>query len=79
MYQSIEVVMATARGVSWNLFMSNWYKWKYKEFLLLFVSANEQNPPSSNTAFAIGLFMFESQYTVLFQESYRHLILIYCC
>ena len=71
--------MATAREVSWNLFMSNLCKWKYKEFLQLFVSDNEQNPPSSNTAFAIGLFMFESQYTVLFQESYRHLILIYCC
>ena len=79
MFQLIEVVMATARGVSWNLFMSNRYKWKYKGFLLLFVSANEQNPPSSNTAFAIGLFMFESQYTVLFQDSYKRLILIYCC
>ena len=79
MFQLIEIVMATARGVNWNLFMSNLYKWKYKEFLLIFVSANEQNPPSSNTELAIGLFMFESQYTVLFQESYRHLILIYCC
>ena len=44
MYQSIEVVMATARGVSWNVFIANLYKWKYKEFLLLFVSANEQTP-----------------------------------
>ena len=34
--------MATARGVSWNLFIANLYKWKYKEFLLLFVSAKEQ-------------------------------------
>ena len=36
-------------------------------------------PPPYNTVFAIGLVMFESQYTVLFQESYRHLIWIYCC
>ena len=79
MYQAIEVVRDTARPVSRNLFIANLYKWKYKEFLLLFVSANEQNPPSSNTAFAIGLFMFESQYTVLFQESYRHLILFNSC
>ena len=72
--------MATARGVSWNLFIANLYKWKFKEFLLLFVSANEQNShPLYNTAFAIGLVMFESQYTVLFQESYGHLVLIYCC
>ena len=35
--------MATARRVSWNLFIAKLYKWKYKEFLLLFVSANEQN------------------------------------
>ena len=45
MYQSIEVVMDTAREVSWNLFTGNLYKWKYKEFLLLFVSANEQPLP----------------------------------
>ena len=44
MYQSIEVVMDTARGVSWNVFIANLYKWKYKVFLLLFVSANEQIP-----------------------------------
>ena len=44
MYQSIEVVMAIARDVSWNLFIANVYNWKYKEFLLLFVSANEQIP-----------------------------------
>ena len=58
--------MSTARGVSWNLFIVNLYKWTYKEFLLFFVSANEQPPPPPyNTAFAIGLVMFESQYTVL--------------
>lgn len=79
MYQSIEVVMATARGVSWNVFIANLYKWKYKAFLFLLVSANEQTPTPYNTAFAIGFVMFESQYTVLFQESYRRLILIYCC
>ena len=33
--------MATARGVSWNLFIVNLYKWEYKEFLLHFVSGNE--------------------------------------
>ena len=43
MYQAIEVVRDTARPVSWNLFIANLYKWKFKEFLLLFVSANEQN------------------------------------
>ena len=80
MCQAIEVVMDTARRVSWKLFIANLYKWKYKEFLLLFVTANEQTPPPPyNTAFAIGLVMFESQYTVHFQESYRHLILIYSC
>ena len=41
--------MATARGVSWNLFIANLYKWKYKEFLLLFVSANEQTPHPHRT------------------------------
>ena len=41
--------MATARGVSWNLFIVNLYKWKYKEFLLLFVSANEQTPHPHTT------------------------------
>ena len=40
MYQAIEVVMDTAILVSWNLFIANLYKWMYKEFLLLFVSAN---------------------------------------
>ena len=80
MYQSIEVVMATARGVSWNLFIANHYKLKYKEFLLRFASANEQTPPPPyTTAFAIGLVMFESQYNVVFQDSCRRLILIYCC
>ena len=80
MYQAINVVMDTARRVRWNLFIASLYKWKYKEFLLLFVSANEQPPPPPfDTAFAIGLVMFESQYTVLFQDSYRHLIFIYCC
>ena len=48
-YQSIEVVMDTAREVSWNLFIANLYKWKYKEFLLLFVSANEQTPHPHTT------------------------------
>ena len=72
--------MDTAREVSWNLFIGNLYKWKNKEFLLLFLSANEQTPhPPYNTAFAIGLVMFESQYTVLFKESYRRLILIDRC
>ena len=36
--------MDTARRVSWKLFIANLYKWKYKEFLLVFVSANEQTP-----------------------------------
>jgi len=49
LYQSIEVVMATARGVSWNFFTVNVYKWKYKEFLLLFLSANEQTPHPHTT------------------------------
>ena len=44
MYQAIEVVRDTARPVSWNLFIASLYKWKYKEFLLLFVIANEQTP-----------------------------------
>ena len=33
--------MATAREVSWNLFIANLYKWKYNEFLLDVVSAKE--------------------------------------
>ena len=37
--------MDTAREVSWHLLIGNLYKWKYKEFLLLFESANEQTPP----------------------------------
>ena len=37
--------MDTTREVNWNLFIGNLYKWKYKEFLPLFVSANEQHPP----------------------------------
>jgi len=37
--------MDTTREVNWNLFIGNLYKWKYKEFLPLFVSANEQPPP----------------------------------
>ena len=41
--------MATARDVSWNLFIANVYNWKYKEFLLLFVSANEQTPHPHTT------------------------------
>ena len=49
MYQAIEVVRDTARPVSWNLFIANLYKWKYKEFLLLFVSANEQTPNPHTT------------------------------
>ena len=44
MYQAIEVDRDTARPVSWNIFIANLYKWKYKEFLLLFLSANEQTP-----------------------------------
>lgn len=49
MYQSVEVVMATVRGVSWNLFIVNLYKGKYKEFLLHFLSANEQTPHPHTT------------------------------
>ena len=45
MYELVEVVMDTTREVNWNLFIGNLYKWKYKEFLPLFVSANEQPPP----------------------------------
>ena len=37
--------MDTTREVNWNLFIGNLYKWKYKEFLPLFVSANEQPLP----------------------------------
>ena len=45
--------MDTAREVSWHLFIGNLYKWKYKEFLLLFESANEQTlpPPSFKHSF----------------------------
>ena len=49
LYQSIEVVKDTARKVSWNLFIGNLYKWKNKEFLLLFLSANEQIPHPHKT------------------------------
>ena len=41
--------MDTAREVSWNLFIGTLYKWKYKEFLLLFVSAKEQIPHPHTT------------------------------
>ena len=41
--------MDKAREVSWDLFIGNLYKWKYKEFLLLFKSANEQHTPPNKT------------------------------
>ena len=66
MYQAINVVMDTARRVRWNLFITSLYKWKYKDFLLLFVIDNEQTPTPYNTAFSIGFVMFESQHTVFF-------------
>ena len=43
--------MDTAREVSWHLLIGNLYKWKYKEFLLLFESANEQTPPPIKHSF----------------------------
>ena len=43
--------MDTAREVSWHLLIRNLYKWKYKEFLLLFESANEQTPPPIKHSF----------------------------